>query len=1081
MIPPKLYASLIILFFAIAYPFGAVAQVFFFKKITIKDGLAENESRCILKDHLGFIWIGSFDEGLSRYDGKNMVLYNTKNGLSNNQIYALLQDHQTNLWVATGNGITRILGKQTETFLTQPRENNSSKYIALGVDSLQRLWFCPQEGAVGYIQNDIITLLKNDRAASMTKTTMLVDSESRIWIGTQNDGLFLIEGKKSRFFNSQSGLPETPIHCIVEHQNQIYIGTGLGVFKIEQNKVVAVKAKNLPEKYPVFKIYYDKQARMWLGTEKGAYCIEHNNTRLFTYKNGLDGTILDVIEDNENGIWLCSTLGLYRLNHEAFITYTKENGIFDNVIHSIVRDNFHNIWVAAGNSINVIQPDSKIITPVNLPKPITEGISRLAAYQDNIYITAPTGLYICKRGVFTFYPDKVSSSNKRDYVAVYYDKTTERTYLSSVYGTVYFDGNTFHGFIKPEDIAGATATCFLTDKYGRLWVGTDNAGIFIYQDDIFVKQLTNVEGLQGEKINDMALDDSIVWVATLGNSLCKITIKDFDITCYEEIDVSSSNIRSVVVDKNHHIWVGTDRGLDRISVWNNDQLEVMNYTNDEGFLPLEVNRKAMIYDGNEEIWIGTNEGVTKFDMSKKIALKQEPITYITDVRLFFEPIDWAEYAKNYQNWFHLPSYFALPNDKNNLTFDFVGLTFDRSDKVKYRWKLEGVDKDWVPATYRNEAVYTNIPSGSYTFYVKACSADGIWNEEPTAIEFQITKPFYQTRFFYILCFIAAGVGVYLYLRFRIQYLEKKQSQLASKVRERTAEIEKQKEHIQSQSLKLEQALKEIDNKNKELTDYTTELTASLEYGRKIQNAIFAYKDDLIKFFPESFVVQIPKKIVFGDFLFVRYLSDHKLMVAVGDCTGSGVPAAFITLISNDFANKILNEDDRISPDIMLLKLDKEIKGILQHAADDNLNEGLDMAVCIIDLATGLLQYAGARAPLTIVKNGIEQTYKGSFSSIGINFAGVETEFDVQQVQLEPDTYIYLYSDGFPNQFGGLKKNEKYKSTKFRKLLSRISRMKPETQHNILVDEFKEWRGDAQQIDDVLVVGFKYEHPIPRNS
>ncbi|MCS7004756.1 MAG: SpoIIE family protein phosphatase [Cytophagales bacterium] len=1056
----------------------ATGQVYFFKKVTIKDGLAENESRCILKDHLGFLWIGSANEGISRYDGKNMTLYNTRNGLSNNQIFSLLQDSKTNLWVGTGNGITRIYGKEIQTYLVQKKENNTSKYVALGYDSAHRLWFCPQEGAVGYIQNDVITYLRNERASIMSKTCMLIDKKNRIWIGTQSEGLFLIDGKKSRFFNAQSGLPETFIHCITEYQNQIYIGTEVGVFKIENLKVVPLKARHLPEKFPVYKIFVDKQDRMWLGSARGVYCLDHNYTKFLSDRNGLDGSITDILEDNENGIWFCSTLGLYRLNHEAFLTYTKENGLSDNSIHSILIDKSHNIWVCNGNSINVIQKDGNIISPL-LPKPLMENTSKMTMYQNGILFTAPTGLYLLKNGKFTFFADKVSSLKPREYKTIYFDEVSQRVYLSSQYGIVYFDGTQFYSYLKPEDIAGATATAFLTDKYGKLWIGTDKSGIFIYQDDIFYKQLTAIEGLIGEKINDMAIDDSVVWVATLGNSLCKISIHDFETTCYEEINVSSSNIRSVVVDKNHHIWVGTDRGLDKVYIWNNDQLEVINYTNDEGFLPLEVNRQAMVYDGIDELWIGTNEGITKFDMSKRISIKKPPTTYIINVRLFFEPIEWEEYTENHKNWLNLPPYFKLPHDKNNLTFDFVGLTFDRSDKIQYRWKLEGVDKDWVPATYRNEAVYTNISPGNYVFYVKSCSADGVWSDKPASIEFEITKPFYQTRFFYVVVFIISAIGIYIYLKFRIRYLERKQAELALKVRERTTEIEKQKEHIQAQTLKLEQVLKEIDIKNKELIEYTTELTSSLEYGRKIQNAIFAYHTDLVKFFPNSFVLQIPKKIVFGDFLFVRYLSNHRLMIAVGDCTGSGVPAAFITLISNDFINKILNEDDSISADTVLLKLDKDIKNILQHASSENLNDGLDMGVCIIELSTGKLEYAGARVPLTIVKkNGVEETLKGNFTSIGISFTGVSPEFDVQTVYLEEGTFIYLYSDGFPNQFGGLK-NEKYKSARFRKLLSRISRMKPETQHNILFDEFTEWRGNEPQIDDVIVVGFRFDGNISK--
>jgi ligand-binding sensor domain-containing protein/serine phosphatase RsbU (regulator of sigma subunit) len=1068
----------IIVFITLFSPFILFSQSYNFRKITIRDGMAENASHQLMIDYQDYLWVGTYEKGVSRYNGHTFTHYNTKNGLPDNQIFDVIQARNKHVWVATANGIAEIYGNKTNTYISYGTEN--SKIVAISEDITGKIWFCAEKGNIGYIENGDIIMYQNDRLRTLTKTTLFTDTKGRVWVGTTDGGIFMYNGQSYEFYDSYSGMPETPVRCIAEIDNQIYIGFDNGLYVIDQKQYVKQYVSLYLDNVPIYSVFQDKNKNLWLGSERGVYVVRNKILTHFSAPNGIDGAIYDIVQDKDNGMFFASTLGLYHLPNEFFITFQATHGLLSDNIYALQADAKNNIWVATSKGVNIITTENKITTHDQLPKLTTEKSYKIATdSQHTIYIALQNKLYIQDGNRFKVFQDNVfRQQNDKyatdEYTALFVRKNGEVLLGNEAGINVYKNGH-FEKLLTQDELKGAVPSVISEDSKERIWIGTKNAGIFVYQEGSLT-HISKKDGLICETITDILPFQETVLATTLKNGICKIQYPLVQVTYYEELELSSSNTTAISIDKTGNIWVGTDRGIDKILIWENDDMWVQNFGEDEGLHTLEINRSAMIKDLLGNIWVGTSEGVTKINLKEKPFTEKTPATYITGVQLFFTPIDWAEYSKNYVPSFEIPTYFALPSDKNNITFEFVGLTFHISDKMKYQWKLQGVDKDWVPATFRNEATYTNLTSGNYTFQVRAITSDGRFSEKIASINFEITKPFYQTRVFYFIIFCFIMGGAYLLLRFRIKYLEKVQNELSKKVKERTAEIEKQKTHMKVQSEKLALALEEIDIKNKELTDFKTEMSNSLEYAKKIQSSIFSYHDDLTRHFPQSFVLQIPKKIVFGDFLWVKPVTENRIFIAVADCTGSGVPAAFLSLISNDCLNQIIVEHSDIDPAALLYELDKRIRGVLKHAEEDNLNDGLDIAVCAIDKTNHTLTFSGAKRPLCYVKNGQLEIIKADFCSVGINFMGVNPEFENTVISLDEATTVYLFSDGFPNQFGGIE-NKKYKITKFKKLLTRISRMKTDTQLRILRDEFKEWKGDEAQIDDVLVVGFQYE-PTP---
>lgn len=274
------------------------------------------------------------------------------------------------------------------------------------------------------------------------------------------------------------------------------------------------------------------------------------------------------------------------------------------------------------------------------------------------------------------------------------------------------------------------------------------------------------------------------------------------------------------------------------------------------------------------------------------------------------------------------------------------------------------------------------------------------------------------------------------------------SSLEEKVIERTAEVVKQKEVI--------------EEKNKHITD-------SIVYAKRIQQAILPPEEVFKTHLNNAFVLYKPKDIVSGDFYWLER-KENKILFAVVDCTGHGVPGAFMSIIGYNGLNQIVNEYGVSNPAEILNQLNRIITSTLkQNEADTKIRDGMDMSVCSIDLATNKLEYAGANNPIFIVRNNEVLEIKADKQPIGNYIGEEEYHFTNNNIDLFPDDRLYLFSDGYADQFGG-PRGKKLKYTTFREMLIKYHRAPMSEQKQILNSLFEEWRGDLEQIDDVCVIG-----------
>ncbi len=309
-------------------------------------------------------------------------------------------------------------------------------------------------------------------------------------------------------------------------------------------------------------------------------------------------------------------------------------------------------------------------------------------------------------------------------------------------------------------------------------------------------------------------------------------------------------------------------------------------------------------------------------------------------------------------------------------------------------------------------------------------------------------------------------------------LKEANEQLEGKVLERTKEIEFQKEEIMVQNEELHQQQEEImaqrdfiERKNNELEQKNLMITDSIRYAKDIQQAILPLPAKLSESFPDHFVLFRPRDIVSGDFYWFLEKDGLKFLAAV-DCTGHGVPGAFMSMIGFSQLNKIVVEENIKRPDLILSRLHHGIRLSLKQEQGHNA-DGMDMAICVIDPAMQLMEFAGAKNPIIYYQFGKRHELRGSKRSIGGMQREEERKYDVQIINISVPTTFYLFSDGYQDQAGGAE-GKKFSSVRFRELLDTIQHLPFTEQKNRLATEIDQWidLNKLKQRDDILVMGFR---------
>ena len=441
----------------------------------------------------------------------------------------------------------------------------------------------------------------------------------------------------------------------------------------------------------------------------------------------------------------------------------------------------------------------------------------------------------------------------------------------------------------------------------------------------------------------------------------------------------------------------------------------------------------------------------KTDLLK--TLSTPPITFITKIRVNLEEIP-------------LSSQLSLPHNDNAILIDYKAICISDASSVEYKIRLIGAEEDWQPPTTQTFVNFPALPNGEYRFEVIAKNNSGLWNTKPQSISFTINPPFWQTLWFLSLVLIFTIVSVVLFVKVREKSLLREKAELENKVQERTVEIS------QKNSL--------LAQKNKDITD-------SINYARRIQSAIMPTQAKMKELLKSSFIYYRPKDIVSGDFHWNTFHND-RLIIAAADCTGHGVPGAFMSMISISSLNKVVKEKQIVDPARILDNMRRDIVHDLKQSGEQ-AKDGLDIALLSIDVQKGIVHFSGAYNSMYVLrKNKIDEAslnydfpysvfrdylleVKADRMPIGVS-ERMDRNFTTKAVQMEKGDRIYISTDGYIDQFGG-EKGKKFMSKRFKSLLFELPNNQPDKTIEFLDTQFVNWRGPHEQIDDVLVIGINF--------
>ena len=264
---------------------------------------------------------------------------------------------------------------------------------------------------------------------------------------------------------------------------------------------------------------------------------------------------------------------------------------------------------------------------------------------------------------------------------------------------------------------------------------------------------------------------------------------------------------------------------------------------------------------------------------------------------------------------------------------------------------------------------------------------------------------------------------------------------------------------------------EVMEKNYELAERNKDMTDSIKYAKEIQDGILPRADIVNAIFPESFVFYQPRDIVSGDFYWLT-VKQNKAIFAVVDCTGHGVPGALMSMIGNNILNQTINVKNLVEPGQILNHVNLGLKATFSHhGKEDSIKDGMDISIISMDLGSDILKFAGAGRPLYHIQNGNLRVIKGDPYTVGLSTPPSHI-FQQEEIRVKTGDLVYLFSDGFHDQFGGVR-NRKFMSRRFRELLLEIHTLEMAQQEKILYETLELWRGNRPQVDDILVVGIRF--------
>ncbi|MFT7451014.1 MAG: ligand-binding sensor domain-containing protein/two-component sensor histidine kinase [Patescibacteria group bacterium] len=793
----KLASIICILLFSFSIGWAQSTQL---QHFTGKEGLAQSQVYCLLEDQRGYLWLGTQGGGLNRFDGKSFRNWRTKDGLPNSFVDALYESQDGVLWVGTKNGLSSFDGFKFKnhkpdknrdiaiTSILQKEENILWIGTSRGLYTFEKgkwalvpgikrslrvnhifqnergLWVSTSRGLRRILNGEITNYDYNKNIATKKIECVNEDQDGTMWIGTSDDGIYLIDKEESIIKMPAVEMSAKHIQSIFRDQfNNMWLGSqreGITIWSPSDSSYQYLNRSTGLLRNDIRSLLQDKWGHTWIGTPGGLsrYAGQQFGQQMLN-PNSNDNSVYALFEDQEKNIWLsASSKGLAKLNGRELTHYGQDSGFVDLRCKALFIDREQRLWVGAeprglalydGSTFQFFkEADGFKSRYVKEVLQDTSGVIWIATADDGIYKMEEKDTLVFET---TMIVDSLEG------------KASGFKMRTDTISKKYFGINKF----KKSPLRGAYVYDLLLDNQQRLWVATRSQGLACIVNDSIIFKLNKSNGFPDNHIRSLARqDDDFLWLGTANSGILRVDLQNMTSPPEQisEVDgLNANNVYALLLDGEDKLWAGAGKGVDLITLNDAKELKaIQHFDKTDGFAGIEMCTNSILKDSQGRIWFGTVNGLMQYLPNLKKENSVPPVVHISAIRIGYQLLKESEYHSFSKSWGGAIDGLILPHNENQLSFEFQAVNQAKPDQIFYEYFLEGWDKKWLgPYRQNAPANYSNLDPGKYTFRVRASSGDGQYGKEKVSWSFVIKLPFWKTNFFYLLCFLASLLLLFL--------------------------------------------------------------------------------------------------------------------------------------------------------------------------------------------------------------------------------------------------------------------------------------------------------------------------------
>ncbi len=769
------YASWLLALFCAASP---VFAQYHFDSWTTDNGLPQNSIQAIVQDQVGYLWLATFD-GLARFDGYHFTVFNKSNspGLNSNRLTALYEDSHRDLWIGTeASGVAVSRGGRFTAY-TSRQGLPDSQVLGISGDARGNVWVLSGEKIVRWSDGRFVAV-PNNFPSGLSFASYVIGRHGRagFW-GVNRTALFHFEGGRLERWTPGDGLPSLNIESMAEDQEGALwvITEDSGIVRITPGKIVKVYGygSGVPTNWSWF--IPGPKIKLFTKTTRGEIWVidlDSGSRHLLT-RHAPPGLVNPdrrvLFEGVEGNLWVGTEGGgLYRSRKQAITVYSQKQGLRDHNIYPTYQDSKGVIWIGAWPG-SVTRFINGKITNYTSRDGLHAQISAL--YPDragNLWVATGDALQILRDGRFTTPPATRPIFRALYSVSVIYQDREGTLWFGGLGGLARYKNGAFQVYSRKDGMGAGDVKVILEDEKGNLWIG-GYGGVACLNGGVF-KNYTEQDGLPSNTVRALYEDrDGVLWIGTYDGGLGRF--KDGKFTRYTTLNgLFNNGVFQILEDSQGYLWMSCNHGIYRVrkqelnefAAGKRSTITSIAYGKSDGMLSVECNGgpwPAGIKAQDGKLWFPTQDGVAVVDPATvSINLRPPPIVIESC------QVDRAPRAVDRP--------VRIKPGQDDFEIQYTALSFVNSDQIQFKYKLLGLDHNWVDAGPRRTAYYSHVPPGRYVFKVIAANSDGVWNTAGETLPVIVLPRFYRTWWFITLDSLIAVGALVLAWQYRVAQLKR---------------------------------------------------------------------------------------------------------------------------------------------------------------------------------------------------------------------------------------------------------------------------------------------------------------------